>query len=96
MSEFAVDLELLTELIDRMAACERRFEAARDEVDRRARRLHVEWRGAAAAEHAEAHQRWTTAAAQMHEALGVLRSIASTAHENYASAVRANASMWSI
>lgn len=96
MTGFAVDLELLTDLIDRMVACGQRFEAVQDDVDARVRRVHAGWRGAAAAQHAQAHQRWVTGAAEMRQALGVLRSVATKAHGNYSSAVRANLQMWSL
>lgn len=96
MTSFAVDLELLAELVDRMTACGQRFEAVQQDVDSRMTRVHATWRGVAAAEHAQAHERWMTGAAQMREALGVLRTIATTAHGNYSSAVRANVQMWSL
>ena len=96
MTSFAVDLELLAELVERMAAFERHAAAFRNEVDVRLRRLHGAWSGAAAAASATAHAEWTAGAGQMHEALGVLRAIAATAGENYAAAARANALMWSL
>lgn len=96
MTSFTVDLELLQELVEQAAAFEQRFETLRDEVDARVRRVHAVWTGVAAAEQAEAQQRWTTGAAEMHEALTVLRSIAATARANYSSAVRANQQMWAV
>lgn len=95
MTSFAVDLELLTELTEQMAAFGQRFESVRDDVDARVRRLHAVWNGAAAAEQTHAHQRWRAGAAEMHEALGELRAISTTAHGNYSSALRANLQMWS-
>lgn len=96
MTGFAVDLELLADVVERITVCGRRLEAVQDEVDARMKQLQVVWRGVAAAEHAEAHQRWVAGAAQMHEALAILRTIASTAHGNYSSAVQANVRMWAL
>lgn len=95
MSGFAVDLELLGQLVERMAACGQRLERVQEDVDARMKRLVVVWHGAAAVEQAQAHQRWLSGSAQMQEALAALRAIGHTAHGNYSSAVRANAQMWS-
>ena len=94
MSSFAVDTELLAELVARMAACGARLTEVEEEVDARMTRIHAVWRGAAAAEHGEAHQRWLAGARQLHDTLGVLRSIATTADENYRAAAHANVQMW--
>lgn len=94
MTAFAVDTELLLDLVQRMSSCHARFEQLDDEVDSRMKRLHASWQGAAAELHADAHQRWVTGSRQMAEALTILRRIAKTADENYSSAVRANAQMW--
>lgn len=94
MTAFAVDTELLLDLVRQMSSCHSRFEHLDDEVDSRMKRLHANWQGAAAGLHAEAHQRWVTGSRQMAEALTILRAIAKTADENYSSAVRANGQMW--
>lgn len=96
MSRIAVDLELLEDLIGRMAGFGQRFAALGDDVDVRMRRVHAVWTGAAAAEQAAAHQRWSTGAREMREALVVLHSVAVTARENYTAAVQANLQMWSL
>jgi WXG100 family type VII secretion target len=96
MTAFSVDLELLAALVERMTACGGRLTEVQDDVDTRMKRIHATWSGAAAAQHAQAHQRWVAGARQMHEALAVLRSIASTAEENYGAATRANVAMWSL
>ncbi|GAB2473494.1 WXG100 family type VII secretion target [Jatrophihabitans fulvus] len=92
---FAVDLELLTQLIDRMTVTQRELERVDDAVDARMKRLHATWQGSAAGLHAEAHQKWTAGARQMRDALATLHSIARTADANYTAAVRANVQMWS-
>jgi WXG100 family type VII secretion target len=95
MTSFAIDLELLAALVERMTACGNRLVEVQDDVDARMKRVHATWSGTAAAQHAQAHERWVAGARQMHEALTVLRSIASTAEENYGAAIRANVQMWS-
>jgi uncharacterized protein YukE len=65
------------------------------DVDARARILQEVWTGRAAVEHAQAHARWATGAAEVQAALAVLRSIAVTAHANYQAATLANRRMWS-
>jgi WXG100 family type VII secretion target len=95
MTRVAVDLELLADLLDRMAAFEQRFAVVRDDVDARMRRTRAVWTGAAADAQAAVHERWVVGAREMHEGLTALHSIAGTARENYASAVQANRQMWS-
>lgn len=94
MSGIRVDLELVEDLVARMGAFEQHVDALLDEVDARMKRMHAVWSGAAAAEHAAAHARWSAGAREMQQALTVLRSIAATARENYAAAVAANLAMW--
>ncbi len=97
MSEaFTVQLELLAELVERMAAFGTHAVAAEDEIDSRITRLHATWQGEAASLQAEAHRRWRAGAEQMRAALTTLRSIASTADQNYTSAMRANQQMWAV
>jgi WXG100 family type VII secretion target len=96
MTSFAIDLELLAALVERMTACGNRLVEVQDDVDARVKRVHGTWTGAAAAQHVQAHERWIAGARQMHEALIVLRSIASMAEENYGAAIQANAQMWSL
>jgi WXG100 family type VII secretion target len=95
VTRLAVDLEMLEELLNRMAAFEQRFAAVRDDVDARVRRVRTVWTGRAADEQAVAHERWVVGAREMHEGLAGLHSVASTARENYTSAVQANLRMWS-
>lgn len=94
MSAYSLDLDLLHELVDRMATFEQRFDAVQEEVDGRMGRVGAFWTGVAAAEQAEAHRRWVTGATEMREALTVLCSVTRAAQENYSSAVRANLQMW--
>ena len=91
---FAVDVEMLQTVIDRMCGFERTLEQQLDELDARVRRLHGVWSGEAAAEHRRAHEEWSAGAQQMHVAIATLRQIGSTAHGNYAAAIAANRQMW--
>lgn len=79
MSGFAVDLEFVADLVDRMQVCATQFQAVEDDVSAQVRRLHVQRRGVAAAEQQEAHAQWRAGARQMREALTVLRTIGATA-----------------
>jgi WXG100 family type VII secretion target len=96
MSRLAVDLERLAHLVDRMARFEQHLGGLRDEVDVRVQALNATWTGEAAAAQASAHDQWRAGAAQVHEALAVLRTIATGAHANYAAAAAANRRMWSL
>jgi ESAT-6 family protein len=94
MSSFAVDIELLQDVVDRMAAFENGLDERLAEVDARISRLHHVWTGAAAAEQARAHREWLAGAQQMREAVAALRAIGATAHANYTAAIAANRQMW--
>ncbi|MGH3495185.1 MAG: WXG100 family type VII secretion target [Sciscionella sp.] len=94
MTAFAVQLESLVEVVDRMAIFERQVEERLGELESRMSRLHGTWSGAAAEEHRAAHRRWLDGAREMREAMATLRRIGSTAHGNYSSAIAANRRMW--
>ena len=94
MTAFSVDRDVLLDAIDQLQRLEGRLETALDDADREVNRLHGTWTGAAAQEHRDAHARWRRGAAEMHEALVVMRKVAAGAHENYGRAVAANVSMW--
>jgi WXG100 family type VII secretion target len=94
VSRLVVDLDRLANLVDRMALFQAHLARGYDEVTARVHSVQLTWSGAAAEAQASAHARWRAGAAEVHEALGVLRSIASEAHANYAAAVAANRRMW--
>lgn len=94
MSRIAVDLEMVEDLIARMAAFEQQVDGVLDDLDARTRRMHAAWSGAAAGEQAEAYAGWTSGAREMQQALAVLRTVVHTARDNYAAAVSTNAAMW--
>lgn len=91
---FAVDMELLQCVVDRMAGFAHGLDEQLAHVDRRVSRLHHQWSGAAADEHAEAHAAWLAGAREMHAAVRTLRGIAAAAQRNYSEAVAANRRMW--
>jgi WXG100 family type VII secretion target len=93
-SSFAVDIELLQDVVDRISAFERNLDGRLAELDARVARLHHVWSGDAAAEQGRAHREWLAGARQMQAAIGTLRRIAGTAHANYSSAIAANRQMW--
>ena len=94
MSRVVVDLSQLTDLVDRMELLQRHLVQAHDDAAARVRELHMSWTGGAAFAHSAAHAQWSAAAAEVQDALAVLRSIAATAHRNYAAASLANRRMW--
>jgi WXG100 family type VII secretion target len=91
---FSVDLNRMEEAIDRMGTFDTALSAHLDDVDARIGRLHRTWSGDAAEAQRRAHAEWMAAAKQMRTALTTMRSIATTAHDNYAAAVAANVAMW--
>lgn len=95
MSRLRVDLAALDDLIGRMQHFEARLAALRSEAAARTGELHATWRGAAAQTQAGAQATWAAGAGEVHDALVALRSVAVTAHANYAAATAANRRMWS-
>ena len=91
---FSVDLEQLDELVVQLARFGRALESVQGDVRSRMNRVHAVWRRVAADEHAAAHAQWRSGSVDVHEALQAMRSIASTAHENYAAAIRVNRALW--
>jgi len=89
-----VDTGQLGELMGEMEKITGDLDELIADVDRTASRLHHTWIGDAAAAHAKAHDTWTKAARQMHEALDDLRVVGLTAEANYNAAVEANLKMW--
>jgi uncharacterized protein YukE len=92
MTRLTIDLDALADLIERMSLFGDQLARVHDDVDGRLRGLR--WTGEAAAAQAAAHAQWSAAVRELHAALGTLRSIATTAHSNYASAAAANRRMW--
>lgn len=95
MTRLVVDLDQLAEAVGRMERFQQHLVRTHDEVERRVRDMHVVWTGEAAVAQSVAQQHWAAASHDLQDALAALRSIASTAHTNYAAAAAANQRMWS-
>ena len=91
---FAVDLDELGHVVDRMAGCGSDLESLLADLAARVRALHATWDGAAAAAQLEAQHRWEHGFREMHAGLLRMRAAGACAHEGYAAAVAANVSMW--
>ena len=94
MSLIAVDLDQLAGLIERMTLFSTQVSALREVPEARLRTVAATWSGAAAGACAEALERWSSGAHEVHEALEALRTVAATGHANYTAAVAANRRMW--
>jgi len=91
---FSVDLDKLSDFVDRLAAFNGASEGVAAEVDRAVAQLKSTWSGDAADAHQDYHQRWMTAEERMRSALAELKSKAVSAHEGYLGAVQHNSDMW--
>jgi WXG100 family type VII secretion target len=94
VSGLLADLDALLDLTDRIGRFTSHATRLGDDLDAAVRRLHVQWRGAAADAHLSAHGRWRSSAEQLRAAADQLHAVVAVAHVNYASAVAANARMW--
>jgi len=92
---FSVDPESLSDSLERMDGFQRMSAALLAEIDSVVKNLHVNWDGAGAAAHAQAHQKWSHGAAQMDQALQTLHQSGRGAHQNYTRARELNRGMWS-
>jgi WXG100 family type VII secretion target len=91
---YRVELEELSAFIEKLRVFEERAETIAARVDSQIADLHATWSGEAAAAHRAHHDEWTTAAAQMREALAELREAANAAHRNYSGVIEVNTAMW--
>ncbi len=91
---FAVDLDGLADLIERMAEYQRVVDSMLEECDVVVAQLHTQWEGFASESHAAVHQQWKEGADLMRHALAQLRSAGSHAHTSYTGAVEANLKIW--
>lgn len=95
MSEsYAVDLDELAAVLDRMGACHTALHELAADVETEVTALHGEWSGRAHEAHAGHHAAWSVDFVRMREALATMRAAGRTAHENYAGATAANIAMW--
>ena len=91
---FAVDLDRLADILERMTWYQAVVDSMLDECDSVVDNLHATWEGEASAAHAAAHEQWRQGADMMRTALGQLRSAGEHAHTSYSSAVEANLKTW--
>lgn len=94
MTRLVVDVALLDELVAEMAAYDDRLDNRCTALADRLRRVHADWRGAAAADQAAAQHQLASAVEQMRSALLRLRAAADTAAANYRAAADANEKIW--
>ena len=93
-SRFAVDLDRMQAVTDRMARFDTALDVHLGELDAELARLHATWSGDAARAQHDAHEEWMNAARRMRAALATMQAIATTAHGNYQAAAAANVRMW--
>ena len=91
---YAVDLDQLDGVVDRMVRCEDDLDALLGELGARVRTLHHTWEGAAATAQLDAQRRWEAGFRSMHAGLSRMRTAARAAHGHYAGAVATNTGMW--
>lgn len=91
---YAVDLDELAAVLDRMGACQAALLELADDVEVEVGGLHGEWSGRAREAHALRHAAWSQTFAQMREALATMQAAGRTAHDSYAAASGANLAMW--
>jgi WXG100 family type VII secretion target len=96
VTRLAADLDRLADLVDRLLLFQDQLADVLAEADARARELEMSWRGSASASHAAAQARWRAGAAEVHEALAVLRAVVAGARANYEAAAAANRRMWAL
>ncbi|MEU9806600.1 WXG100 family type VII secretion target [Mycobacterium sp. NPDC050853] len=93
-SEFHVEPDKLMTVVTLLTTFEKAAEAFIADVDKRVHDMHIEFEGATAAAHLEAHQKWAKGAAEMREAVAVLNKVVTGAHGNYTAAISTNTKMW--
>lgn len=91
---FAVDLDRLNGIVERMASYQQVVDSMLEECDAVVANLHAQWDGVASASHAAVHEQWKQGADMMRVALGQLRSAGAHAHGSYSGAVEANLRIW--
>lgn len=91
---FAVDLDRLASIVERMASYQSVVDSMLEECDAVVANLHAQWDGAASESHAAVHKQWKEGADMMRNALGQLRAAGTHAHTSYSSAVEANLKIW--
>ncbi len=91
---FAVDLDRLNDIVERMASYQATVDSMLEECDAVVAQLHANWHGIASDAHDAAHQQWREGADMMRNALAQLRSAGAHAHTSYSGAIEANLKIW--
>ncbi|MBB3602524.1 WXG100 family type VII secretion target [Mycolicibacterium sp. BK556] len=91
---FAVDLDRLANIVERMASYQQVVDSMLDECDAVVANLHAQWDGVASQSHAAVHEQWKQGADMMRVALGQLHAAGAHAHSSYSGAVEANLKIW--
>ena len=91
---FAVDLDRLADIVERMASYQATVDSMLDECDAVVANLHANWYGVANDAHDAVHKQWKEGADMMRNALAQLRSAGGHAHTSYSGAVEANLKIW--
>ena len=93
-TRFAVDLDQLDEVIERLRLHHDHLESLDARLVVAVRRLHDDWSGAAADAHTDAQAHWDAGFAAMRSALAGMRAAADVARDNYRAAAEANVALW--
>ena len=93
-AEFAVDLDELQHVVERMARCKDTLHALAARLAGRVDDLHATWAGLAATAQHEAQAEWERGFAAMRDGLEQMRVAVRLAHDNYDGAARTNQQMW--
>lgn len=94
--DFDVTLTDVAELVEEMRSLNRFVEDVAGQLNREIDGLHVTWTGQGARAHLEWQADWTAAIGNLRDGLHMLSGSCQRAHDNYASAVDANARMWNL
>jgi WXG100 family type VII secretion target len=91
---YAVDVDELAHVVERLAACESAMHDLAADLERRIAALHVSWDGRAAGAQLVAQAEWEHGFRGMREALAVMRVAGRVAHDNYTAAAETNLQLW--
>ncbi|MFN8229142.1 MAG: WXG100 family type VII secretion target [Mycobacterium sp.] len=91
---FAVDLDRLADIVDRMTSYQATVDSMVEECDAVVVNLHANWHGVASDAHEDVHKQWKAGADMMRNALAQLRIAGGRAHNSYRGAIEANQKIW--
>lgn len=91
---YAVDLDELAHVLDRMRACQLALHDLARDVATEVGALHAGWSGLASEAHAVRHDAWAGSFERMRDALEGMRGAGCAAHDNYVAAAEVNRALW--